>query len=141
MKRIHYPVSGKVCFDYITRSEKRKARADKKLFEFLMYFYARNESLAKKAMARIKGRGLGTLETITIADEFDEWWKGQWKYVNENGLWVAKRQKKGEKHRRAGKNSKKAVRSKAEKRHTRDDAAVAAYIKNCIKGNSSLGFS
>ena len=44
-----------------------------------MYFYARNESLAKKAFVRIKGCGLGTVETITIADEFDDWWQGQWK--------------------------------------------------------------
>jgi len=122
MKRIHYPVPGKICARYITRSEKRKARAYRKLFEFLMYFYARNESLAKKAMAQIKGRGLGTLELISLADEFDQWWKG-------------------EKHRRSSKNSKKAVRSKAEKRRIREDEAEAEYIKNCIKANSSLGFS
>jgi len=112
----------------------------RKLFDFLMYFYAGNESLAKKAFAQIKGRGLGTLEMITTADEFDEWWNGQWKYVKKDGQWVAKRQKKGEKHRRAGKNSEKAVRSKAEKRQTREDDGIATYIKNCIKSNTSLGF-
>jgi hypothetical protein len=121
MRRIHFPVPGKVCARYVTRSEKRTARAEEKLFQFLMYFYAGKESLAKKAFAQIKRRGLGTLEMLVIADEFDEWWKG-------------------EKRRRAGENSKKALESKAEKSRTRDDDAVATYIKNCIKGNTSLGF-
>lgn len=57
MKRLHYPVSGKLCVEYITRSVKRKSRKEKKLREFLDYFYAGNESLAKKAMAKIKGSG------------------------------------------------------------------------------------
>jgi hypothetical protein len=121
MRRTHYPVPGKVSARYITRSEKRTARADQKLFEFLLYFYAGKESPAKKAFALIKGRGLGTLEMFVIADQFEEWWES-------------------EKHRRAGKNSKKAVRAKAEKRNARDDEEIATYIRNCIKRNTSLGF-
>jgi hypothetical protein len=130
MKRIHYPVPGKVCARYITRSVKRKARADKKLSEFLLYHYKGDQGLAKKAMSIIKGPGLGTLEMIVVADEFDEWWNGQWKVKKRRLVRL-----KGEKHRRAGKNSKKAVRAKAEKMSIREDAVIAEYIKNCIKGN------
>jgi len=108
------PVPGKKCMPYIT-GEKRIARAYKKLFEFLVYRYARDESLAKKAFTQIKGRGLGELEMFIIADEYKEWWEGQWKYVKEDGQWVAKRQKKGERHRRAGKNWKKANKVKEDK--------------------------
>ena len=74
-ERSDHPVSGKLCVEYITRSVKRKSRKEKKLREFLSYFYAGNESLGKKAMATIK-RGLGTLDLLVRADEFDEWWQG-----------------------------------------------------------------
>jgi len=59
------------------------------------------EAWAKKALAQITGRGLGELEMFIIADLFEEWWKGQAKYVKEGGEWIEKRQK-GEKHRRGG---------------------------------------
>jgi hypothetical protein len=72
------------------------------------------EAWAKKALAQIKGRGLGTLEMFIRADLFEEWWKGQAKYVNEGGQWIEKRQK-GEKHRRAGRNWKKAQATIKEK--------------------------
>jgi hypothetical protein len=144
------PVPGKVCLPYVTghrqlpgktgkktwlhkhsKKKFRPKRADKKLFEFLMYFYGGNESLAKKAMAQIKGRGLGELAMFIIADEFDEWWKGEWKYVNEGGQWVAKRQKKGERHRRAGKNWKKALpvinENREEKKRTEPDRFIKSF--------------
>jgi hypothetical protein len=87
----------------------RRKREEKKLLEFLLHRYKGDKALAKKAMSIIKGRGLGELEMFCIHDEFDEWWNGQWKYVRKDGQWVAKRQKKGEKHRRARKGWRKAL--------------------------------
>jgi hypothetical protein len=71
------PVPGKKCARYITRSEKRNRDAEKKLRQFLCDFYG-DETLAKKAFAQIKGRGLGELEMFIITDSFEEWLPAGW---------------------------------------------------------------
>jgi hypothetical protein len=124
------PVPGKVCAEYITRSEKRNARKDKKLWEFLLYRYKRDKGLAKKAMSIIKGRGLGELEMFIIADEFDEWWNGKWKYVMEDGEWVVKRQKKGERHHRKKRPWKKALSVINENRKEAKRTETDRFIKS-----------
>jgi hypothetical protein len=73
------------------------------------------EAWAKKALAQIKGRGLPDMQMFIFADEFDEWWNGQEKYVMEGGKWSEKREK-GEKHRRAKRNLRKANNSLEEKK-------------------------
>jgi hypothetical protein len=153
--QVRMPVPGMACTPYITRSEKRTARKDKKLSEFLLAYSKpsraqrkhyelltgrkarkpltkkEREAWAKKAFAQIKGRGLGELEMFTICDLFEEWWEGQWKYVMEGGQWVAKRQKKGERHRRAGKNWKKALpvinENREEKKRTEPDRFIKSF--------------
>jgi hypothetical protein len=90
-------VLGKVCWRQVTRSEKRKDRAEEKLFKFLMAYSKpsrgerkqyefvtdrkapkpltekEREAWAKKAFAQITGRGMGELEMITITSLFEEW--------------------------------------------------------------------
>src|SRR5262249_48777006 len=161
-KRIHFPVPGKLCARYVTRSEKRQARAYKKLWKFLLAYskplraqrkqyelvtgrkapkptLKEREAWAKKAFAQIKGRGLGTSEMIVISDLFDEWWQGKWKFKQRQLVRL-----KGEKHQRASKNSKKAVKAKEEKMRRREEAAlenaIAVFKEDCIKANRSLGF-
>jgi hypothetical protein len=96
------PVPSKVCAPYITRSEKRKDRAEKKLFKFLLAYSKpsraerkqyelvtgrkapkpltekEREAWAKKAFAQIKGRGLGELEMFIITDLYEEWLPAGW---------------------------------------------------------------
>jgi hypothetical protein len=104
-------VPGKVCSRQVTRSEKRKARAEKKLFKFLLA-YAKpsraerkqyefvtgrkapkpltekeREAWAKKSLAQIKGRGLGELEMITLTGLFEEWWAKE-KNDQKNWAWA-----------------------------------------------------
>ena len=98
-------VPGKVCSRQVTRTEKRRDRAEKKLFKFLLAYSKpsraerkqyelvtgrkapkpltekEREAWAKKKMAQIKGRGLPTLEMFMFCDLFEEWWEGQWTYV------------------------------------------------------------
>jgi hypothetical protein len=93
------PVPGKVCSRQVTRSEKRKARAEKKLFKFLLAYskpsraerkhyefvtgrkapkpltMKERKAWAKKAFAQITGRGLGELEMIIFTGLFEEWWE------------------------------------------------------------------
>jgi hypothetical protein len=96
-------VSGKVCLRYLTRHwKKHPARCEEKLFEFLLActklsraereqfeFFTRlkvpklltekeREAWAKKTVAQIKSRGLGTVQLLMISDLFDEWWNGEW---------------------------------------------------------------
>jgi hypothetical protein len=138
-----------------SKNKFRPKRAEKKLLEFLVAVYrgkhqtkgyhidpappGKTEAYAKKAMSIIKGPGLGTLEMFCIADEFDEFWNGQTNYVKEGGKWSEKREK-GEKHRRAGKNWKKALKSE----HSREDAELTRniddFIKKSHKAQDSLGF-
>jgi hypothetical protein len=151
------PVPGKICFPYVTghrrkRGEKkfrsgdkkfRRKRAENKFFEFLVAVYrgkvrmkgylfdpappGKAEAYAKKAMSVIKGRGLGELEMFCIADEFDEWWNGQWKIDKEKKRLV---RGKGQKHRRTHKGWRKALttiekkvqrRKQLEKERQRED--------------------
>jgi len=115
-------VAGKVCSRQVTRSEKRKARAEKKLFKFLLA-YAKpsraerkqyefvtgrkapkpltekeREAWAKKSLAQIKGRGLGELEMITLTGLFEEWWakekNDQKKRAGEKGRSVIEKNRK-----------------------------------------------
>lgn len=108
------PVPGKLCVPYITRSVKRKERAEKRLLEFLRAYSKpsraerkeyefltgrkappplpekEREAWVREFFARIKGRGLGELEMFIICDLLEEWWAQ-------------------EKKKRAGKNWKKAL--------------------------------
>jgi hypothetical protein len=86
------------------------------------------EAWAKKALAQIKGRGLGTSEMFMFADLFDEWWYGQWK--------IAKKEKrlvrgKGEKHRRTRKGWRKALpvikKNREEKKRTETDRYIESF--------------
>jgi hypothetical protein len=77
----------------------RPKRAEKRLYEFFLAVYrgkvqmkgyhidpappGKAEAYAKKAMSLIKGRGLGELEMFCVSDEFDEWWRGDWKIDKE----------------------------------------------------------
>src|SRR5215472_5940270 len=123
------PVSGKVCWRYITRHVRSAAFARTRLREFLMDRYAGDEKQVKKAMSLITGPGLGEWEMFTTADKFDEWWNGQWTYVKKGGRWVLKRQKKGEKHKRAGatKNWEKAQAAKP-RWNKQDDKKYQAWL-------------
>jgi hypothetical protein len=57
-------VPSKVCSRYVTRHWKeRRARGDEKLSEFLMYFYARNESLPP---TKIKAESLEPRTTLRL---------------------------------------------------------------------------
>jgi hypothetical protein len=103
-------VPGKKCARYVTRSEKRKARAEKKLFKWLLAYSKpsraerkqyelvtgrkapkpltekQREAWAKKAFAQITGRGLGELEMITNTDQFEEWFAKE-KNKQKNRAW------------------------------------------------------
>jgi hypothetical protein len=138
-------VPGKVCARYVTRSEKRKARKDKKLFEFLMAYTKpsraerkhyefvtgrkapkpltekEREAWAKKAFAQIKGRGLGELEMFTICDLLEEWWAE-------------------EKKKRAKENWGKALETIEQKKDAALQGAIDSYAEKCRKDNASLGF-
>jgi hypothetical protein len=128
-----------------SKKEFRPKRAGEKLLEFFVAVYrgkvqmkgyhidpappGHAEAYAKKAVSMIKGRGLGDLEMFCVADEFDEWWEGEAKYVKEGGEWIEKKQK-GEKHRRARKGWRKAqatieekaqLRKQLEKERQRED--------------------
>jgi hypothetical protein len=129
-------VPGKVCFPYVTGHRKggnkkfRPKRVKKNFFDFLLAVYrgkvqmkgyhiepapaGEAEAYAKKAMSLIKGRGrgLGEMEISCIADEYDEWWRGQFKIDREKKRLV---RAKGEKHRRARKNWRKALATIEEK--------------------------
>ena len=109
-----------------TKKKFRPKRAEKKLYEFLLDVYrgkhstkgwiypappGEAEAYAKKTFSLITRGCIGTWDMCHLADEFEEWWKGQAKYVKEDGKWSEKREK-GEKHRRAGKNWKKALAAK-----------------------------
>ena len=126
-----------------SKKEFRPKRAEKRLREFLLAYAQGSraerehyefvtrckapkpltkkecEAWAKKEFARITGRGLGEAAMFIYADLFEEWWKGEWTYVKEDGQWVEKRQKKGEKHQRAGKGWKKARATIEEKAQLR----------------------
>jgi hypothetical protein len=112
--------SGKVCFRYLTSHwKKHPSRGEEKLFEFLLAccklsraereqceFFSRlkipktlsakeREAWAKKTLAQVKSRGLGSLQLLMIFDLFDEWWNGGWKVERRRFVRL-----KGERHRR-----------------------------------------
>jgi hypothetical protein len=154
-------VPGKVGFPYVTGHREggnkkfRPKRAKKKFFEFLVAVYrgkvqmkgyhiepapaGEAEAYAKKALAQIeghrKGDGLGELETLCIADEYDEYWRGQFKIDREKKRLV---RAKGERHRRTrkpwakalsviDKNRKKAKRKREEAKRTETDHFLKSF--------------
>jgi hypothetical protein len=114
-------VPGKVCLRQIVRYEKRPERRERKLKEFLVFFYGGDERAATKGLARIKREGLGTLAFVILYEEYHEWWEE-------------------EKKRRAGRNWQKAIASKKLKTGKREKEVLSGYIEECKKTNASLGF-
>lgn len=105
----------------------KPSRAQRKQYEFLTGRKApkplvkkEREAWAEEVFAQITAHGLGELEMFIIADLFEEWWKGQAEYIKEGGEWIEKRQK-GEKHRSAGRNWKKARATIEQKAQLRKD--------------------
>jgi hypothetical protein len=110
----------------------RPKRAEIKLYEFFLAVYrgkvqmkgyhidpappGEAEAYAKKAVSLIKGSGLGELEMFCVADEFEEFWDGDWKIDKEKKRLV---RGKGEKHRRARKGWRKALATIKEKAQLR----------------------
>jgi hypothetical protein len=145
-----------------TKGKFRPKRAEKKLWEFFLAVYrgkhqtkgyhidpappGKAEAYAKKAMSIIKGPGLGEWEMFWVADEFEEWWKGEVKkYVKElkeGGKWIEWKEirEKGEKHRRAGKNWKKGLKSKDASKDAELTRNIEDFIKKSRKEQNSLGF-
>jgi hypothetical protein len=149
-------VPGKVGFPYVTGHRKggnkkfRSKRVEKNFKDFLLAVYrgevqmkgyhiepapaGEAEGYAKKALAQIKRR-LGELEICCIADEYDEWWRGQFKIDREKKRLV---RAKGEKHRRTRKpwakalsvideNRKKAKRNREEAKRTETDRYIKSF--------------
>ena len=138
-------VPGKVCSRYVTRSEKRKARAEKKLFRFLLAYSKpspeerrhyefltgrkapkpltekEREAWAKKKMAQIKGRGLPTLEMFMFCDLFEEWWPKE-KNNQQNRAW------------------RKFLETIAGKKDAALSAAIDDFMEKSRKDNEALGF-
>ncbi|CEF49198.1 unnamed protein product [uncultured bacterium] len=114
-------VPGKVCLKQIVRYVKRADRREKKLKEFLVYFYGGDERAATKELAKIKREGLGTLQFVILYEEFHEWWEK-------------------EKKRRWGRNWQKAIESKKLKAGKREEQALSRYMEERKKANKELGF-
>ena len=144
-------VPGKVCSRQVTRSEKRKDRAEKKLFRFLLAYSKpsrakrkhyefitgrkapkltekEREAWVKKAFAQITGRGLGELEMITITALLEEWWAKE-KNDQQTQAWGKALETMAQK--------KDAVLQAAD---AALQAAIADFIEKSRKDNEALGF-
>jgi hypothetical protein len=140
-------VPGKVCLRQVTRGEKRKDRAEEKLFKFLLAYSKpsraqskqyelvtgrkppkpltekEREAWAKKAFAQIKGRGLSELEMITITSLREEWFAKEFA------------KEKNDQQKRAW---KKALETIEQNKDAALQAAIDSYQEKCRKDNESL---